>query len=224
VYSNFWGRNRKTDSRSGDLIWRNQLKLNKQVLFKALKQKAQPIFSPKQISNAVELIKKEGPELWSLWKELEDGPEDSRSKELMSGIRRILKTLNITKDLHEMTALTWGVHLRLRAELGLWAGKQLNSDQIHIAVDLIKIGNPDLWNQWKEYERNGESYQKIRPVLVNLLQHLSITKGPVEIQALITAVRMAVLVDAGIWSVDEISTCKTEREKTINEVLLTMMP
>ena len=168
--------------------------------------KAQPIFSPKQISNAVELIKKEGPELWILWKELEDGPEDSRSKELMSGIRRILKTLNITKDLHEMTSLTWEVHLRLRAELGLWAGKQLNSDQIHAAVDSIKIGNPDLWNQWKEYERNGESYQEIRPVLVNLLQHLSITKGPVEIQALITAVRMAVLVDVGIWSVDEIST------------------
>jgi hypothetical protein len=169
--------------------------------------KARPIYSPKQISTAVELIKKERPELWDLWKELEDGPEDDRSEELMSGIRKILKTLNITKNLSETTDLMWGVHLRLRAELGLWAGTQLNAEQISAAVDSIKRGNPDLWSQWKACEINGESYQKIKPILVNIIQNLNISKNRIEMQAIIRAVRMAVLVDAGIWSADEISTC-----------------
>jgi hypothetical protein len=98
----------------------------------------------------------------------------------------------------------WSVRKALRAELGLPVEPSFAKEQITAAVILIREVRPNLWEVWKTYEKNNENYQPIRKELVDVIQKLKITKNDVEMQSLITGVRMVVLVEAGVWTADEI--------------------
>jgi hypothetical protein len=77
-------------------------------------------------------------------------------------------------------------------------------EQISNSVSHIKKSRPELWETWKGYEKNGQSYQPIRTEIVSLLQEMEIAKNGVQMQSLLTAIRHVALVDSGIWESDEI--------------------
>lgn len=166
--------------------------------------KALPIFSQKKILTVVNFIKKERPDLWVSWKTLEDSSREDLYRKTVNEILDLIRPQNWTKTLSETTALMWSVRKALRAELGLPVVPSFTKEQITKAVNLIKEVRPDLWEVWKTHEKNSESYQPIRKELVKVIQKLKIAKYDVEMQSLITGVRMVVLVEAGVWTADEI--------------------
>jgi len=166
--------------------------------------KAQPIFSPKKISEMVDLIKRERPDLWELWKELEESDSEDRYREMVDEVRRLIKFNNITNNLVETSALLRSLRRLIRSELGFGAGVQFEKEKIFEAAELIKTTRPDLWEQWKNYERTGKSYIPIRKSLSDILEKFLSETNSVKIQGMLNLLRHLVLVESGVWSPDEI--------------------
>jgi hypothetical protein len=166
---------------------------------------ALPIFSPKAISTAVKFIKNERPDLWELWKNLEGSYEEDHYRKTFEEIRILTRSLNMTPTLVDETFLMRTIRKVLRSELSLPTGdSSFTKEQIAQAVGHIKDSRPELWEAWKIYEKNGQSFQPIRGELAALLEEMKMTKYGFEIQNLIDAIRHVVFVDAGIWQPDEI--------------------
>jgi hypothetical protein len=166
--------------------------------------KAQPIFSPKKISEMVDLIKRERPDLWKLWKELEDSESEDRYREMVDEVRKLIKSANITNDLVETSALLRSIRRLIRLELGFFSGVQYEKEKVFEAAELIKATRPDLWEQWKGYERNGQSYVPIRKNLLEILEKFLSETNSVKIQGMLNLLRHLVLVESGVWSRDDI--------------------
>jgi RNA polymerase-interacting CarD/CdnL/TRCF family regulator len=125
--------------------------------------KALPIFSPKAITTLINFIKKERPDLWESWRKLEDSSEEELYLKTVQEIAVLTRSLNMTKTLSEETALLRRLRNILRSELSLPTGKtNFTKEQISRSTDHIKRLRPDLWESWKTYEKNGESFQQIR--------------------------------------------------------------
>ncbi len=122
----------------------------------------------------------------------------------MSDLRKFLSTLGVAKNFSETTELIWAVRTSLRTELGLWAGVKFNSEQVTAAIKEIKEKNPDIWDEWKNRERNDESYQSLKEDLVKILLGLDFVGEGVEVHDLMKEIRNTVLVEAGVWDAAEI--------------------
>jgi hypothetical protein len=167
--------------------------------------RAFPIFSPKAILTAVNFIKKERPDLWESWKKLEESSEEEFYRKTFAEIAALIRSLNMTKTLSERTVLMLKIRKVLRSELSLpIVETRFTKEQISRSVDHIKKSRPDLWEAWKVYEKNGQTFQEIRGALEALLKEMKITTYSSQMTDLITAIRHVVLVDAGVWKPDEI--------------------
>jgi hypothetical protein len=78
-------------------------------------------YTPEQIQSAVELIKRDRPDLWKKWAQHE--LNDEGSMDIQTDLIRLLNRLQITRDLVEMVNLLFQVRIALRRELGLWVNQ-----------------------------------------------------------------------------------------------------
>jgi hypothetical protein len=167
--------------------------------------KALPIFSPKAVTTLINFIKKERPGLWELWMKLEDSSEEELYQKTVQEIRVLTRSLNMTKTLSEETALLRRLRNIIRSERSLPTGKtNFTKEQVLRSRDHIKQLRPDLWEGWKVYEKNGQSFQSIKGEIVSVLEAMKMTKNMLETQHLIDELRYVVFVEAGIWQPDEI--------------------
>jgi hypothetical protein len=167
--------------------------------------KALPIFSPKKISTVVNFIKKERPDLWDLWKSLEESDNEDLYRKTVNEIIDLIRPQSWTKTLNERTELMWSVRNVLRSERSLpIVNTSFTKEKIASSVSYIKKSRPELWETWKNYEKNDQSYQPIRTEIIDLLQEMEIAKNSLEMQSLLTVIRHVVLADSGIWEPDEI--------------------
>ncbi len=60
--------------------------------------KALPIFSPKKISTVVNFIKKERPDLWDSWKNLEDSSNEDLYRSTVNEIIDLIRPQNWTRS------------------------------------------------------------------------------------------------------------------------------
>jgi hypothetical protein len=113
--------------------------------------------------------------------------------------------LSIQMARSEQTELMLKIRKVLRSELSLpIVETRFTKEQISQSFDHINKSRPDLWEAWKVYEKNGQTFQEIRGALEALLKEMKITTYSTQMTDLITAIRHVVLVDVGVWKPDEI--------------------
>jgi hypothetical protein len=134
----------------------------------------------------------------------EENEDLDRAEYFDHELRKLLNTLNITNDLSELTDLRSEVQRKIREETGLWLRPECTNEQVSMAIAAVKNGHPKLWKRWKKYEQDDETFHPILTNLVEIFSSLNIADGVVEMNSLIKGVRRFVLVEAGIWNIEDI--------------------